>query len=184
MSKIFNRIKSEKHKQFILAVIECGGNGTRAYKMVYPSVKNSTAATNSHKLLKNTYISAAVSEMFEQIWDDRKSQIGQTFKNILDIANADIRDIVKYEDGIMEVKNFSETDTRALQSISQNITETKEGENVNTKIQMYDKLKALSEMAKILKMIDNKIELSGDVIITPAKRPQQNPRKAWDDEDK
>lgn len=46
---------NSKHQQFVAEYLKCW-NSTEAYQRVYPNVSDTTAASNGHKLLRNTEI--------------------------------------------------------------------------------------------------------------------------------
>lgn len=171
-------IKNAKHKSFALEYIRNGRNGTKAYRTVYPKAKYTSAMSNANKMLRNTQISEAILEYYNKLWDSKEKEIGQTFDNLLKMANADISDVVEYSDEEgMTIKDFDTIDTQAVQSISENVSQTKYGPNVSKSIKMYDKQKAISDLLKVLNMITEKVEHSGTLEVVKAVRPDKFPDK-------
>lgn len=166
-------IKNVKHKSFALEYIKNGGNGTKAYRSVYTKVTYDTASVNSYKLLRNAQISDAIQEYYDLLWEAKENEIGKTFDNLIKMANSDISDVVEYnkKDGV-EIKDFDTIDTHSVQSITENISETKYGKNIIRSVKMYDKQKANSDLIKVLDMVSEKTELSGTIEVIPAQRPK------------
>jgi phage terminase small subunit len=176
MGEKFDAIKNIKHKNFILEYVKCQ-NATLAYSRAYPSSKIITAGQNGHQLLKNTKISDAIQEIFNDLWKDKQKKIGETFENLLNLANADIKSVVDYQDGELTIKNFDETDTRIIQSIDVTKEDTKYGEKIVQKVRMHPKTSALSDLLKVLEMMQDKSELTGEIIVRPAVRPDEENTK-------
>lgn len=172
MGKKFDEIKNQKHKEFILAYIELQ-NATLAYKKAYPTAKYSTCGQNGAKLLKDTKTAEAIQEIFDDLWNEKKKEIGTTFKNLLALANADIKDIADFDGETLKIKPFSEADTRAIQSIDTIERETKYGPEKISKVRMHSKTAALSDLLKVLEMMQDKSELTGEIIVRPARRPNE-----------
>lgn len=167
---------SPKHMEFFLAYISLGRNATKAYLRAYPKVTYETASVNGSKLLRNTKFAAYLQDYDDKKWKEKEKEIGKTFNNLLKVANADISDIVEYEDNKMSIRNFSDIDTSAIQEVNHTVSETAQGINVKKSIKMHDKMKAIDGIMKALGMT-NKIEFEGDIIIKPAVRPEEKPEE-------
>jgi len=91
----------------------------------------------------------------------------------LALANADIKDIADFDGETLKIKPFSEADTRAIQSIDTIERETKYGPEKISKVRMHSKTAALSDLLKVLEMMQDKSELTGEIIVRPARRPNE-----------
>ena len=160
------------HQNFILEYIRTR-NAVKSYMSVYPKTKYEAAGVSSHQLLKNPKVSAYIKNYYEDLWDSRKDEIGKTFDNLLKIANADIGSIVEAAGDSVSFKNLKTIDTSIIQSISQSSSDTKYGVATSLNVKLFDKTKAISELLKVLGMITDKVEHSGEIIVISAKKPEQ-----------
>jgi hypothetical protein len=154
-----------------------GGNGTKAYLFAYPTANSETATANAYKLLRNTHIAKVIQDYYKKLWDSKEKEIGKLFDNFLRMANSDISDVVEYDENGMIIKNFDTTDTFAVQSISETVTEGEKGTSVRKSVKMYDKNKPMAELSKILAMVTNKIDIEGEIVVKPAIRPPDPDKK-------
>jgi phage terminase small subunit len=150
---------SIKHLAFVNEYLKLN-NATKAYMNVYPSSGYDAARSSSADLLAKANIKAYVNEHYKKQWEDKETEIGRTFNNLVKIANSDINDVVEVEDGKMKIKNLDEIDSYIIQEIKQTVTNTKDGENKNTSIKVYDKVKAIDGMLKVLGMIKEKADIN------------------------
>jgi len=171
---LIEQLTNEKHKIFCFEYISNGQNATRAYMKAYPSVKRTTAMTNGSLLLVNTKIKSALREYFDDYYEAKKDLAGETLRVLEGILKSDISNVIKYQNGKMEILDLDEIqDTSVIQSIEHTTSDTKYGENVKKSVKMYDKLKAAETVAKITNMISDKADLTGTITIIPAKRPDE-----------
>lgn len=166
---------SEKHKLFCLEYIRNGNNASRAYSTVYPSVKDTTAKANACRLLNRQDVKQFLQEYYNELWENRDLEIGKIFDALLELAHADIADVVEYKNGQMKIKDFQDSNTKIIQSISRTVTDTKDGQRVNESIKIIDRVKPLTELARILNMIKDESDNSQNIIVIPAVRPDKIP---------
>lgn len=160
------------HQNFILEYIRTR-NAVKSYMSAYPKTKYEAAGVNSHKLLKNDKISAYIQSYYNDLWESRQTEIGKTFDNLLKIANADIGTIVDAVGDSVSIKDLRKIDTSIIQSISQSSSDTKYGVATSLNVKLFDKTKAISELLKVLGMITEKVEHSGEIIVIGAKKPEK-----------
>lgn len=150
-------------------------NGTRAYKIAYPNVKNdNTAGQLASRLLKNAKIGPYIEERMKD--RQRRTEITQdrVLNELAKIAFADIKDYLEYRtektvvsedvDGtpivdykqIVDLMDSKDVDTSVVQEVSI----SKDG---TFKFKMYDKQKALADVGKHLGMFVDKVEHSGSM---------------------
>lgn len=170
--------KTERlHRLFAKEYVANFSNGMVAYKKVYPKVKDNTAMTNASKLLSNAKIKAWVDEEYSRIWKDKDTEIerSKTYKMIHALGESEISEVVDLETGTLKVKDFSEIPLKArqaIQSVKFKRTETRYGTNEELEVKMHSKQAALDLRAKIQGMIQDKVDISGEIVITPAEKPE------------
>ena len=169
---------SPAHKEFCYAYVENMGNGSAAYKKVYPKAKDTSARANAVKLLANVNIKQAIQHLYTQIWQKRTEDLekSKTYTLIHSIGNSDISDVIDLENNTLEVKSLSEipeSARKAIQSIDFVEKSTPNGPDRNIKIKMYDKLSALKLRAQIQGMIEEKVENNIEIHVAPAERPAE-----------
>lgn len=162
-----------KNKEFLLNYILLGRNGTKAYKKTFPKSQYDTCRTNGSKLLAKANVSEALEEYLEEIFLDKEKQIRNIFDKLVAVAGADISDFID-EHGNIKVSEFNNLNTYFVAQYDKTVSDTKEGQNVKQSIKMLDKLKAISDLVKILGMITEKIEHSGTIDVVKAVRPDVN----------
>ena len=148
-------------------------NGTKAYMQAYPKAKYDTARTNSSKLLAKTNIKDAIQEYYDASWKEKEKQISKLFDDLLNVVNADVADYID-ENGEIDVKKIKSLNTFPLVEYNRTVSDTAQGQNVKTSVKLLDKLKAISELTKILQMINEKVEIFGDIELIPAVRPERS----------
>lgn len=148
-------------------------NGTRAYKVAYPGVSESTAAVNAHKLLSNANIAEYCKALTED--DERYSGISRRYiiaehKKIVENTIANFRDTW------ITLKEFNSLTADQKACISEIQTQTRQmtewvGETPVpitvefVKIKLYDKQKSLDSLSKMLGYdAPKKIEHSGSLL--------------------
>ena len=167
------------HQNFILEYIKTR-NATKSYMKAYPKSKYDAASVSSFQLLRNPKIKEYIQCYYDELWNNRKVEIGRTFDNLLKIANADISDVVEFDGDRMNVKPFDKSDTFLISEIKETVSEHQHGVNVNRSVKLKDSGKALSELLKVLGMVTEKVEHTGEIVIVPARKPEKE--KGEDDE--
>jgi phage terminase small subunit len=161
-----------KHKEFLLNYFELGMNGRKAYLKTYPGVKNESAEVNASKLLSSAKVKEARQEILDEQWASKEQVIPDLFNKLFLMAGSDISDYID-EFGHVKVDKFKEINTYPIAQYDQTITDTKDGQNVKQSIKLMDKQKSIDTLAKILGMIQEKVEHSGTIEIKPAERPEE-----------
>jgi hypothetical protein len=152
---------SGKHKEFFLAYLKFSGNATKAYQSVYSNVTIESAAVRASATLRNVKIAAALREHYDNLWKNKEDMIGKTFENLLKMANADIHDVVEFdEDGEMKIKDFNKINTFIIKKIGQKKTINQFGENVQNTIEIVDKEKVSTDLLRVLGMIQEKLKVT------------------------
>lgn len=149
----------QKHEEFCWQWIACAGNGMKAYKRVYPGVKDSTATVNASKLLSDTNIRSRINEILAE----RKRRHVVIADKVVDqhvrVLTLDHIELLKnLKNGAVDVVNLPE-DVRELLEVEQ--VSTKDG--VKTLINVPAKHNSRVELAKILGMTKEELRLSGSV---------------------
>lgn len=135
-------IKNQKHLVFAEEWLK-DMNGTRAYKVAYPNVKkDTTAATNAGRLLKNADVKTFIDEKLAEMSNER---------------TADAQEVLEYLTSVMRGKEKEET-----------LIGLGEGAQGKTKIEVgaKDRLKAAELLGKRHALFTDKVDLNtGDIII-------------------
>ncbi|WP_086348772.1 terminase small subunit [Candidatus Enterococcus clewellii] len=118
-------------------------NGTRAYKVAYTKVKkDSVAAANANRLLRNAKVQTYIDEQLEQMHNER---------------TADAQEVLEYLTAVMRGEETEET----LVGI---------GEGAQAKIDIgvgaKDRIKAAELLGKRHALFTDKKEISGEVGVT------------------
>lgn len=132
-------ITNEKHKVFADEYL-IDLNQTRAYKVAYPRVtKDTTAATNGGRLLRNAEVKTYIDEQLEKMRSERV---------------ADAQEVLEYLTSVMRGEEKEET-----------LIGRGEGEQGITDIEVSakDRIKAAELIGKRHSLFTEKVELEGDV---------------------
>lgn len=159
-----------RQKNFVLNYME-SRVATTAYLDAYATSKNpiesETAAAASSRLLRNVNIKAAIQEKFNEIWNKKEDRVGAIFDEMAALGFSDINNMLKFTDGNLSIRNFDDIDTRAIKKIKiRRVKEesfTNETSSVETDIielELHDKKGSLSELADILKLKKQEIDLN------------------------
>jgi len=159
---------SSKHKEFIFEYLKNGRNATKAYSKVYPNASRETARANAHKLLTKTDFEKQVQDYYDKLFKGKEQRIRKLFDDLVRVAESDIADVMDYEGGELTINDFKNIDSTIVKEINHTVIESKDGVKVFKSVKMHDKLKAMSELVKILGMITEKIEHSGTIEIIPS----------------
>ena len=172
-----------KHQLFVKQYIIHNGKGGPAYREVYKGVKDIyVASANANRLMRNPKIRQAVDDEYSKIFKDKDSEIerSKTYQLIHSIGNTNIADVIDLEGGTLTVKDISEIPIEAreaIESIKSREKEGKYGVERVLEVKMHDKIKALELRAKLQGMLQEKMELTGEIIVKPAERPDKDSKK-------
>lgn len=162
---------NDNQKQFVLNYIK-SRVATTAYLEAYSTdkkkLKYDVAGANAYKLLKIPQIQEAISEKINAIWESREKEIGKIFDEFIALGFSDINNLMDHKDGNLTVKDFNDIDTRAIKKIKIKRvkeesfkTEERSVETDIVEIELHDKKGSLAELADILGLKKQQIELSG-----------------------
>jgi hypothetical protein len=170
------------HRLFAKEYVANFSNGMVAYQKVYPGVKNNVAMASASRLLRNVKIQKLIDEEYERIWKNKDTEIerSKTYKMIHALGESEISEVVDLETGTLKVKDFSEIPLKArqaIQSIKFKTRTTQYGEDSELEVKMHSKQAALDLRAKIQGMIQDKVDISGEIVITPAEKPEAEAEK-------
>jgi phage terminase small subunit len=165
--------ENPRHKTFVLEYIKNGGNATKAYMIAFNTNKCTVAAVEGSKLLRKPNISDVIQAYYEKTWAEKEKKISEMFDKLLNVVGADISDYID-KNGDVKVEAFEQMNTYPIAEYTQSISDTAQGQNIKRTIKLKDSLKAISELTKILGMIQDKVEHSGTIEIIPAERPKDN----------
>lgn len=134
-------------------------NATRAYRAAYPSVKkDTTAATNGGRLLKNAEIEKYIAERMQERQKRTEVTQDRVVRELAAIAFARATDYAEVIGGTVRIKNTCELDDEQVRAIA-GIKEWANG----IEIKLNDKEKALELLGRHLGMWNDKVQLSGSV---------------------
>jgi len=126
-------------------------NATRAYREVYDVKDDNSAAVNGSKLLRNTKVAAYIKHL-----QDNLSQLtGITAASLLlelkKIAFSSVASLYDEWGKLKDFESLTDDQKAALSEIiSKETTFGEDGRSVETKIKLHDKLKAITELNKML----------------------------------
>ena len=161
-------------------------NATRAYMAVFPKTTYGSAGVESHKLLKNPKIKAAVDEISAKQFADIQSDIAknETYQKIKALSDMSIEEVVDLVGRTLTVKSLDEIPPNArfaIKSIKYDRKESDSSISENISVTFYDKLNALKLLGEIQGLIDRDAEKQQvEIIVTPAQRPDK--KKTEEDE--
>ncbi|MDE6182696.1 MAG: terminase small subunit [Eubacteriales bacterium] len=92
-------------------------NGSRAYKVAYPTCKkDSTALSNSSKLLKNTNVKNYIEEKLKEIESEKIMSVKETLERLTSIARGQTREEhLNSFDEIITLKTKKKDELKALE---------------------------------------------------------------------
>ena len=172
------RTTDERYRLFAKEYVARFGNAKRAYMAVYPNSKENSAEANGIRLISNDKVKQFIKEEYEKIFKEKDTEIekSKTYRMIHCLGDSDISEVVDMEGGTLEVKSLSEIPEharQAIQAVKYREKETKDGMERVIEVKMHPKLQALELRAKIQGMFQDKMELSGDIVVKPAERPEK-----------
>lgn len=132
-------------------------NGTRAYKVAYPNVKNDdTAAAAAVRLLRNVKVKEYIDKRMKEREDRTEITQDMVVRELAAIAFSNMTDYAQIKEGsvlLTPTDNLSEYQKKALAGI-------KQGRN-GIEVKSCDKVKALELLGRHLGMFKDKVEVSG-----------------------
>lgn len=147
---------SKSHELFVLEYLR-DFNGTRAYQVAYPGVENSTARSNSSKLLANANISTAIQEKSREMLDNRQDEIKARLRNELEKNSFfNISDLFN-DDGSLNMQKLQEHGSVVSSVDVESITV----DGVTTskyKVRLHNKPEAMKLLAKHLEFAVDKVD--------------------------
>ena len=132
-------------------------NGTRAYRVAYPSVKkDEVAAAAAARLLKNVKVEAYIQKRMEE--RQKRTEITQdrVLEELAAIAFARATDYAEIKGECVRIKDTDTLDEQQIRAIA-GIKEGKYG----IELKLNDKEKALELLGRHLGMFKDKLEVSG-----------------------
>lgn len=136
-------------------------NGTRAYKIAYPNIKNdNTAAAAASRLMKEPEVAAYIEKRMQD--RQKRTEITQDWvlEELRKIASVNGTDFARViiKDGYPDVEliptdELSEEKRSAISAIKQG--------KYGISIESYDKVKALELLGRHLGMFKDRVEVSG-----------------------
>jgi hypothetical protein len=128
----------------------------KAYQAGYPKSAYESARTQSSRLFAKTNFSNAISEKLSLIFADKNKILNELIQGHLKILRAEVDDYFE-DDNLNKLKEFSKRDGYAVKSLKK--TTTKDGQSLQ--VELHDKKGSMSELAKLLKLVDdgNKLNL-------------------------
>lgn len=161
---------------FITEYFRNGQNGTRAYMVARPGVKEKTAKVEAHRVLTNPNFLVALEKARATAAEEILMPRLEWFKLLADIAKFDVSAyLTETNDGdTLLVGDWKERpDRHVLESVE--ITTDRRfkagecvGETKRAKLHASSKLEALKVLGKALAYLKDKVEVSGSLGITAA----------------
>ena len=164
-------------------------NATRAYMAVFPKTTYGSAGVESHKLLKNPKIKAAVDEISAKQFADIQSDIAknETYRKIKALSEISIEEVVDLAGRTLVVKSLDEIPPHAryaIKSIKYDRKESETGMSENISVTFENKLNALKLLGEIQGLIDKDIDKQQvEIIVTPAQRPDRKKEKETEEDE-
>lgn len=162
-----------KHREFVLHLLadpkRCAGRAyAKAYKKDYEKTRGS-CDSSAHTLLRHPEISALIKEKEDEeekrIADKYHVDKDKIIRKLAAIAYSNIDDFLTYDNDGVYITPSSELtrmQTAALKKVTQKAT--KYGDDIS--IELHDKRGALVDLARILGMYKNKLELDAGADLT------------------
>lgn len=138
-------------------------NQVKAYQMAY-KCSYETACSNASTLVKNSEIKDRINELLSELRENIDFSIKDIAQKQIDIANADIKDFVKIQDGVVLMKDLEQIDGTLIKEIKN----TKSG----VQLKLKDSQKAMEWLSKHQDMVTPKrAEEMNRIILTKRKEP-------------
>jgi len=179
---------NDRQKDFVLNYIKCRV-ATRAYLDAYSTEENplnyDNASIMASNLLRNIKVSDAIDEKINDIWNNKEKEIGKIFDEFISLGFSDIKNLVNDD---LTIKDLQNIDTRAIKKIkirNEKTTKSDSEDSTTTsdiiEIELHDKKGSLAELADILGLKKQQIELSSSGNITFNHKPVANIEPAEDE---
>ena len=139
-----------EHQQFVILYVEYW-NGRKAYQEVYPHVMESTARSESSKLLTNPNVKEAVAEVAKTKLMPKE----EILSRINSMAQINVQDYTN-DFGEIDIPKLKEA---GLGYMIKSISDTKFGKRID----LHDQFKALETLAKVHKLFDDKTEITVNI---------------------
>jgi hypothetical protein len=163
---------SAAHKKFFVEYTKYL-NAKYAYKITHPKCKDSTAESQGPEIVRKHQFQEALKEYYDDLWEKKDDYIGKTLKRLVDILDFDITDFLD-ENGYIDFEKVKEANNSfPIAEVARKENNTKYGRNIQESIKTVDKLKAISELTKILQMIKEKVEIDLNIDKESAKEIQE-----------
>ena len=150
----------DKEKSIVLEYVSNGFNQTQAYKKYSPKTDIVTCRTLAARVFTKVGVKEALNEYFKDLWERKEEEIGKTFLKLLSFVHADISDVADFKDGELIIKDFDKAKTGIIRELSQAKTLGKYGESVKNSIKIVDQTKSMSDLIRVLNMINEKMTVS------------------------
>ena len=132
-------------------------NGTRAYRVAYPSVKkDEVAAAAAARLLKNVKVEAYIQKRMEERQTRTEITQDRVLEELAAIAFARATDYAEIKGECVRIKDTDTLDEQQIRAIA-GIKEGKYG----IELKLNDKEKSLELLGRHLGMFKDKLEVSG-----------------------
>ena len=147
---------SEKDLNFIHEYIACNFNASKAYLILHPNVKDTTAATQGSLILRKPKVQAAYREELRFHFEYMGVTSQLVLNELKSIANSDITDYIEQDGNDVSIKRIEEfKNSKVIKKISIIPTSVNMGNDVyeekqRINIELHDKLKALQLMGDAL----------------------------------
>lgn len=141
---------------FAHALVRNSMNATAAYKEIKPDVTDKTAGTEGHKLLKLPETIQILTPLLENLFADAGVETEYVFRRWLEMASGSAADYFTFDKGrpTLDMSDMTPAQRANLKSIT--ISEGKYG--TNYKIETYSAQQAISEIAKHLGLLVDKLD--------------------------
>jgi phage terminase small subunit len=144
-----------KHQEFVNEYIACHGNGTDAYRRVYPNSSHESARREASRLLTNVDISTEIQKRL----DENAMGANEVLARLAEHARGDLGDYLDDKGNIVLVGAQTRllkkvTTRRVVRSKGQDETE----EDTTVSIELYDAQSALEKLGRHHKLFTDKVE--------------------------
>jgi len=137
---------TEKQRIFCIEYLK-DLNGTRAYKVAYPHVKNdNTAAAAASRLLRNVKIKSYIDEKMKEIEDKQIAKAEEVLKHL----TAAMRGEIKEE--VVVTENIGDYESRAR--------------IIKKQISAKDRIKAAELLGRRYSLFTDKVDIEGNLGVT------------------
>lgn len=143
-----------KQRAFAIEYAACFNAAQAALKAGYAP---KYADSQGRQLVTNPAVKAMLAEEIKKRIEKADITSQMILRELARIAFSDIRDVMSWgESGGIKLKPSTDLDegaARAIESITETITETENGRTIRREVKMHSKLSALDKLAKVFKML-------------------------------